>query len=166
MLLRVARLCRQLPPSMVRIVAENPGFSSNVRETRRETDCLLEGNGFELPVPRQTQAAVPSSAIRSMLLGEGTLQGFTLLQINVNKSLLKDAFKYGAVSVILSKREDISMIDYQTIIALVNQIPTDTWDVLKQIKEYRPAMMLSELIECGTRPAKRSEPRSPKSEPV
>ena len=39
-------------------------------------------------------------------------------------------------------------------------------DVLKQIKEYRPAMMLSELIECGTRPAKRSEPRSPKSEPV
>jgi len=100
------------------------------------------------------------------LLGEGTLQGFTLLQINVNKSLLKDAFKYGAVSVILSKREDISMIDYQTIIALVNQIPTDTWDVLKQIKEYRPAMMLSELIECGTRPAKRSEPRSPKSEPV
>jgi hypothetical protein len=36
-------------------MAENPGFSSNGRETRRETDCLLEGNGFELPVPRETQ---------------------------------------------------------------------------------------------------------------
>ena len=30
------------------------------------------------------------------------------------------------------------MIDYQTIVVLVNQIPTDTWDVLKQIKE-RPS---------------------------
>jgi hypothetical protein len=49
-LLGFARLCRQLPPSMVRIMAENPGFSANGREARRETDCLLEGTGFEIPV--------------------------------------------------------------------------------------------------------------------
>jgi hypothetical protein len=48
-----ARLCRQLPPGMVRIVAENSGFSSNVLETRRETDCLLVEAGFELVVPHR-----------------------------------------------------------------------------------------------------------------
>ena len=42
MLLGFARLCRQPPPGRVRTMAENPGFSSNGRETRRETDCLLE----------------------------------------------------------------------------------------------------------------------------
>ncbi len=40
------------------------------------------------------------------------------------------------------------MVNYQTITALVNQIPAGTWDVLREIKERRPAMMLSELIEC------------------
>ena len=30
-------------PLGIRIMAENPGFSSNGRETRRETDCLMEG---------------------------------------------------------------------------------------------------------------------------
>jgi len=39
------------------------------------------------------------------------------------------------------------MVDYQTIAALVNQIPVDTWDVLREIRERRPAMMLSELID-------------------
>jgi len=39
------------------------------------------------------------------------------------------------------------MIDYQTISALINQIPADTWEVLREIKERRPAMMLSELID-------------------
>ena len=39
------------------------------------------------------------------------------------------------------------MINYQTISALVNQIPADTWEVLREIKERRPAMMLSELID-------------------
>jgi hypothetical protein len=38
------------------------------------------------------------------------------------------------------------MVNYQPIAALVNQISADTWDVLRQIKERRPAMMLSELI--------------------
>jgi hypothetical protein len=29
------------------LMAENPGFSRNQGEIRRETDCLLEGTGFE-----------------------------------------------------------------------------------------------------------------------
>ena len=37
------------------------------------------------------------------------------------------------------------MVNYQTITALVNQIPAGTWDVLREIKERRPAMMLSEI---------------------
>ena len=40
------------------------------------------------------------------------------------------------------------MVVYQTIAALVNQIPVDTWDVLREIKERSPAIMLSELINC------------------
>ena len=61
------------------------------------------------------------------------------------------------------------MVDYQTIDELVNQIPVDTWDVLRQIKQRRPAMMLSELIDCRTRVSQqpeRHEPRSPTNEPV
>jgi len=49
------------------------------------------------------------------------------------------------------------MVNYQPIAALVNQISVDTWDVLRQIKERRPAMMLSELIDCGTQPSQRPE---------
>jgi hypothetical protein len=43
------------------------------------------------------------------------------------------------------------MVNYQTIMELVNQIPAGTWDVLGEIKERRPVMMLSELIECRRR---------------
>jgi hypothetical protein len=43
------------------------------------------------------------------------------------------------------------MVNYQPIATLVTQISVDTWDVLRQIKERRPAMMLSELIDCRTR---------------
>ena len=32
-------------------LAENPGFSRNQGEIRKETDCLLEEAGFEPPVP-------------------------------------------------------------------------------------------------------------------
>ena len=32
-------------------MAENPALPANGRETRRETDCLLEGSGFEPSVP-------------------------------------------------------------------------------------------------------------------
>ena len=35
---------------MVTKLAENPGFVTNGGGIRRETDCLLEGSGFELPV--------------------------------------------------------------------------------------------------------------------
>jgi len=49
-LLGFARLCRQLPPGIAAEMAENPRLSWDGSETRRETDCLLEGDGFELPV--------------------------------------------------------------------------------------------------------------------
>ena len=50
------------------------------------------------------------------------------------------------------------MVNDQPIAALVNQISVDTWDVLRQIKERRPAILLSELIDCRTRASQRSEP--------
>jgi hypothetical protein len=56
------------------------------------------------------------------------------------------------------------MVNYQTIAELVNQIPADTWEVLREIKERRPAMMLSKLIDCRRRALKqtqRSELRLP-----
>jgi len=49
------------------------------------------------------------------------------------------------------------MVNYQPIAALVNQISVDTWGVLGQIKERRPAMLLSELIDCRTRASQRPE---------
>ena len=49
------------------------------------------------------------------------------------------------------------MINYQPIAALVNQISADTWDVLRQINERRPAIMLSELIDCRRRASQRPE---------
>ena len=58
------------------------------------------------------------------------------------------------------------MVNYQAIAALVNQIPADTWDVLRQIKERRPAMMLSELIECRRRALEQAEPPEPHSPTV
>ena len=61
------------------------------------------------------------------------------------------------------------MLNYKTIATLVNQIPADTWDVLRQIKERRPAMMLSELIDCRRRALQEAgppEPQSPTVEPV
>jgi hypothetical protein len=56
------------------------------------------------------------------------------------------------------------MVNYQTIIELVNQIPADTWDVLRQIKERRPAMMLSELIDYMRRAPQQQEPPKPRSQ--
>ena len=49
------------------------------------------------------------------------------------------------------------MVNYQPIAALVNLISVDTWDVLRQINERRPAIMLSELIACRTRASQRPE---------
>jgi hypothetical protein len=56
------------------------------------------------------------------------------------------------------------MVNYQTITALVNQIPAGTWDVLGEIKERRPAMMLSELIECRRRALHEQGPSEPRSQ--
>jgi hypothetical protein len=39
------------------------------------------------------------------------------------------------------------MINFEPIAALASQIPADTWDLLRELKERRPAMMLSELLD-------------------
>jgi hypothetical protein len=49
------------------------------------------------------------------------------------------------------------MVYYEAISALVNRIPLDTWDVLREIKERRPGMMLSELIDAEDKRLKKSE---------
>jgi hypothetical protein len=41
------------------------------------------------------------------------------------------------------------MVNYEAIHELVNQIPVDTWKLLREIKHRRPAMTLSELIDCS-----------------
>jgi len=62
------------------------------------------------------------------------------------------------------------MVDYQAIAELVSQIPVDAWKVLQEIKQRRPAMMLSELIDyskrasqtpaaCGTKPERANRGR-------
>ena len=53
------------------------------------------------------------------------------------------------------------MINYQEIAALVNQISGDTWEILREIKERRPAMMLSELMDCRNRALQQQEPVEP-----
>ena len=49
------------------------------------------------------------------------------------------------------------MVYYEAISALVNRIPLDTWDVLREIKERRPGMMLSELIDAEDKRLKKSK---------
>jgi hypothetical protein len=65
----VAGPCASLPTvplGLAPTLAENPGFSRNEGEIRRETDCLLEGDGFEL--------SVPGRAIRPFGRGEDVFQ--------------------------------------------------------------------------------------------
>jgi hypothetical protein len=45
---------------------EKPGFSTSARYFSRETDCLLEGDGFELSVP--LRSSVPYTPKRSFPL--------------------------------------------------------------------------------------------------
>src|SRR5207253_2271647 len=50
----VAPRCPSLPttvPAPARTPAENPGFSTWQAKFARDTDCLLEGDGFEPSVP-------------------------------------------------------------------------------------------------------------------
>ena len=56
------------------------------------------------------------------------------------------------------------MVNYQTISALVNRIPADTWDVLQEIKEHRSAVMLLELIDCRRRALQKLERPEPRSQ--
>jgi hypothetical protein len=61
------------------------------------------------------------------------------------------------------------MVNYLPIAALVSEISMDPWDVLRQIEERRPAMMLSELIDWRTRasqPPASSELRLSADEPI
>ena len=61
------------------------------------------------------------------------------------------------------------MADSQTIAELVSQIPVDTWNLLREIKQRRPAMMLSELLDYSKRVSQtplRSELRSPTNEAI
>jgi hypothetical protein len=48
------------------------------------------------------------------------------------------------------------MVNYQTISALI----VDTWEVLREIKERRPAMMLFELIDCRRALQKQEPPEA------
>jgi hypothetical protein len=52
MLAGPARLCRPCRLAGPAHAAATAGFSIQEGKIPRETDCLLEGNGFELPVPR------------------------------------------------------------------------------------------------------------------
>jgi len=56
------------------------------------------------------------------------------------------------------------MVNYQPISALLNQIPADTWDVLREIKERCPGMMLLELIDCRKRALQNQQPPEPRSQ--
>ena len=51
MLLGFARLCRQLPPGMVRIVAENPGFSHGPRRNPERDGLSAGGNWIRTTGP-------------------------------------------------------------------------------------------------------------------
>jgi hypothetical protein len=55
------------------------------------------------------------------------------------------------------------MVYYEAISPLVNRIPLDTWDLLQEIKERRPGMMLSELIDYRRQALKKSERLEPPS---
>jgi hypothetical protein len=67
------------------------------------------------------------------------------------RSLPEDSFESCPISGIFWKRDDFRMVDHQTIAELVSQIPVDTRNLLREIKQRRPAMMLSELIDYSKR---------------
>ena len=81
----------------------------------------------------------------------------------VNEFLLGKHLDGKAILLFSPKGEDFRMINYQTITALVNQIPADTWDVLLEIKERRPAMMLSELMDYRKEALQKQAPPEPRS---
>ena len=58
MLTSRARLCRPCRLAGPAHAAATAGFSIQEREILRETDCLLEGDGFEPSVPRHNKLCV------------------------------------------------------------------------------------------------------------
>jgi hypothetical protein len=71
--------------------------------------------------------------------------------------------------VLLSQTRIFRMINYQKIAELLNWISEDAWDILHEIKQRRPAMMLSKLIDCRRRAwqqQERVELLSPKPNPA
>src|SRR5215471_14203694 len=70
MLLDFARLCRRRRPARPppwRKTWASPGMEG---EIRRDTDCLLEGDGFELPVPGIRSSIFIPPRRHSSLFGE------------------------------------------------------------------------------------------------
>jgi hypothetical protein len=62
-----------VPPGIVPKLAENAGFVRNAGEIWRETDSLLEGTGFELPVRGRGQL-IPGLSVA--LPAVGTVRGW------------------------------------------------------------------------------------------
>ena len=56
-----------------------------------------------------------------------------------------------ALFLLICKKGRISEWPISTIAELVSQIPVDTWNLLREIRQRRPAMMLSELIDYSKR---------------
>ena len=84
MLTGLACLCRPCHLAGPAHAAATARFSTQEGEIPRETDCLLEGNGFELPVPRpisngfealsEDGLALPGAATRSTAARRGGRQ--------------------------------------------------------------------------------------------
>jgi hypothetical protein len=62
MLASPSRLCRPCRLAGAVHPAATAGFSIPQGEISRETDCLLEGNGFELSVPREMGSSFETSS--------------------------------------------------------------------------------------------------------
>jgi hypothetical protein len=69
MLTSPARLCRPCRLARPAHAAATASFSIQKGEIYRETDCLLEGSGFELLVPREIGVRTRSASLRFCLDG-------------------------------------------------------------------------------------------------
>ena len=103
MLTSLARLCRPCRLAGPAHPAATAGFSIPQGEIPRETDCLLEGSGFELPVPRcaliansAALVAPPDSAVRG-----GSLRSDPLISAS-RVTLAGDLLWLGTISFIVA----------------------------------------------------------------
>src|SRR6516162_6735884 len=72
MLTSPARLCRPCRLAGPAHAAATAGFSIQLGEIPRETDCPLEGNGFEISVPRCLATANSVGAFISAVSGSSS----------------------------------------------------------------------------------------------